>query len=239
MVFAKKMLAAVTVGMVLGSGVYAAEPGAKDVVKSMYSYLGKLKKYAFEATVSDDVLGPEGKWTKDSRFVKVEVQRPDKLRVDVKAKGKERTSYLNDGLFTMVDHGFGYYGQLKTPKTIDKALDYIFDKYGINAPLAALVYKDMENRVHFNRSKYFGEKKLDGVLCDYVAFANKNIELHMWIEKGDKPLLKSFRIIDTTVKERPSTAAAIKWDVNPKFTDKEFVFVPTKGLSKISVESAN
>lgn len=239
MTFLKTMVLQVVVGlMVIGSSVYAEENSAREIISKSYHYMGTLDQYAFDATLGEDLLDEHNQWKTYKQRVKVKVDRPDKLRVDIKSEGKDRTSYLNNGVFTMVDHTFQYYGQIKTPKEIDKALDYIFDKYGINAPLAALVYKDMQKRIHFTKSKYFGTKEVGGVLCDYVAFRNSQKELHLWIKHGDEPLVRSFTLIDRTIKEKPRTTAFIEWNTNPDFQSDTFTFVPTKGLMKISVESA-
>ncbi len=55
----------------------------------------------------------------------------------------------------------------------DGTLDLIFDAYGINAPLASLIYSDMDKSVKFTKSKYFGTMDVAGVACDY----NENIPL--------------------------------------------------------------
>jgi hypothetical protein len=73
-----------------------------------------LDNYAFDAIVTEDDTSGKVK-----QNVSVEVDRPGKLRVDTKGDIKNRTVYLNDGVFTMIDHGFGYtsiYGHLSRIK---------------------------------------------------------------------------------------------------------------------------
>jgi hypothetical protein len=240
MVFLNRIIGSVIAGTVLAvSFVSAGEPSPKVVMEKSHIYISALKQYTFNATVTEELLDENDKWRVYKQRVSVNVERPDKLRVDIKSKNKDRTSFLNNGLFTMVDHGFKYYGQIKTPKQIDAALDFLFDKYGINAPLAALVYKDMQKRVHFNKSKYFGTREVAGVLCDYVAFRNAKRELHLWIVQGKEPVVRSFTLIDRTIKKKPRTTAFIEWNTHPNFKNDTFVFKPSKSLMKISVESAN
>jgi hypothetical protein len=224
-------------GFLLLSSTSFAASTAVEIIKKARVYRDSLKKYAFKATLSEELLDEKNVWKVYTKQVEVKVQRPDKLRVDVKSDEKDRTSYLNDGIFTMVDHRFGYYGQIKTPKQIDKALDFIFQKYGINAPLAGLIYTNMGKRVHFSRSKYFGVKNLGGDLCDYIAFSNRKQELHLWITQGEEPLIRSFVLIDRTVKKKPRTEAYIIWDTHPSFSESVFLFKPTKGLYPVSVVS--
>jgi hypothetical protein len=217
------------------TAVYADAVSAKKVVDFSQKYMESLDKYVFDAMVIDEVKTETAKES-ESYKVMAKVDRPDRLYMKIQGKKKDRSSYLNQGKFTLVDHKFHYYGQLKTPKTIDKALDFIFDKYGINPPLSALIYSDMKQRIKFNKSKYFGTKKVNGVLCDYVAFQNREVELHLWIEKGKKPLLRSFVLFDRTSTDMLKTAANITWDTDPHFSDNTFVFTPSKEMKRISIE---
>jgi len=135
----------------------------------------------------------------------------------------------------MIDHSFGYYGQLKTPKTIDGTLDFIFEKFGIRTPLATLMYSDMDKRLKFKTKKYFGVVDVAGVACDYVAFKTGTKEIHIWITTGDTPLVKTFSIINGPTRIN----ATLTWDTNPKLSDGDFVFTAPKGATKISINSAN
>ena len=227
----KKILCAAGVALLLsGTNLVAAEQSAKDILSKAYNYIGNMDEYAFDAIVT-------GKTEQDAdakQMVSVKVDRPDKLRVDTKGDIKNRSTYINGGLFTMMDHTYNYYGQLKTPKTIDGTLDFIFEKFGIKAPLASLVYSDMGKRVKFTKSKYFGKMDVAGTECDYVAFKSRAGEVHIWIATGDKPLVKTYAIIDGD--SRMDTS--LTWDTNLKISQSDFIFKAPKGAAKISVEPA-
>ena len=222
--------------MMGGTALFGAEQNAKEILDKAYRYVGGMDKYAFEAVVLDDDV-ENGKVTREKyrHDVSVLVDRPSKLRVDTKGNVKERTSVLNDGVFTMIDYGFGYYSQLKTPKSIDAALDSIFEMYGIRAPLAQLVYSDMHQRFKFTKSKNFGVVTLDGVACNYVAFGDAQVEVHIWITTGDKPLVKAYKVIDMQEKEHPSISTTITWVANPNITDNDFVIALPKDAAQITV----
>ncbi len=233
----KQFLLLAGAGLLFGStALVGADKSAKSVLNNAHKYIGEMDHYAFSAVVSD-TDPKDGKIYKHN--ISVKVDRPDKLRVDTKGDIKDRSVYINDGLFTLIDHKFNYYGQLKVPKTIDGALDYIFDKYGITAPLASLIYSDMHKRAKFNKSKYFGTVDVGGVECDYIAFRNKSGEVHIWIATGSKPLVKAYSIIDTHVTGKPRKNTTVKWNINAKFPESDFDFSAPKGASKISVEPAS
>lgn len=222
------------------SSLLAAEQSATDVLNKTYKYVGSMDKYAFNAVVlDDDVENGVVVRQKYRHDVSVKVDRPGKLRIDVKGSIKDRSSYLNDGVFSMIDHGFKFYGTVKTPKTIDAALDSIFDSYSIKAPLMQLIYSDMHKRFNFSNSKNFGTMTVGGTECNYVAFSDDKAEVHIWIATGEKPLVKAYRIFDKTEKDLPGISTSITWVENPNISDNDFIFTAPKDATKISVLSTN
>ncbi len=235
----KKLLYTAGVALLLGgTSLVAAEQSAKDIISKAYNYIGGMDQYAFDAIVTSEDATDTETAKKHRQDVSIKVDRPDKLRVDTKGDTKNRSTYVNDGLFTMIDHTYSYYGQLKTPKTIDGTLDFIFEKFGIKAPMASLVYSDMGKRVKFKKSKYFGTMDVAGTECDYVAFKSRAGEVHIWIATGDKPLVKTYAIIDTTADANPRMDTSLTWNTNPKISASDFIFKAPKGAAKISVEPA-
>ena len=176
---------------------------------------------------------------KEYRFdTSVKVDRPGKFQINVKGPSKDRSNYLNNGVYTMMDHQYNFYGQIKAHETIDGTLDYIFEEYGIRSPLAQLLYSQMHKRAKFTSSKNFGTMMVDGRECNYVAFSNGAIEVHLWIETGNEPLIKAYSIIDKTDEDDYRINTSITWDLDTKISDKDFVFKVPKGAEKISVESS-
>ena len=236
----KKILCVAGIGILLGSvSLFAAEKTAKGIVNSAYTQIGSMDKYAFTANVLDTEPQEDGTVKHYEHDVSVKVDRPGKVRIDSKGGVVNRSSYINNGLFTMIDHGFGYYGSVKTPKTIDAALDFIFEKFGINPPLASLVYSDMHKRVKFRSSKYFGTMEVGGVACDYVAFKNETKEVHVWITTGETPLVKTYSVIDTTAELHSRIDTTLKWDTDPSISESDFLFRAPKGVSEIAITNAN
>jgi len=230
-----------TTGVVLllgSSSLAAAELTAKGVIHHAFGYLGSLDKYAFDAviidTYTDDSIHEKSKHT-----VSVKLERPDNLRVDVKGENRDRTNYMHDGKYIIVDHAFGYYAEIDTPKDIDKTLDFLIEKFGINAPLTSLLYKDMPKRTKFTSSKYFGVKDVAGTACDYVAFKNNKTAVHVWIARGDKPLIKAYAVIETSKKNTYRIDTSIQWKDASSIKASDFIFTAPKDVTKISIEPAN
>ncbi len=209
-----------------------------DILNKAYTYIGSMDSYTFNAVVMK-MLRTVKTTAKTKQDVSVKIDRPDNLRVDTKGDIKNRSTYIHNGSFTMIDHNFGYYAQLETPKTIDGALDFIFEKYGITAPLASLMYSDMHKRAKFTQSKNFGKVTVGGTECDYVVFGNGEMEIHAWITTGDKPLVKTYSIIDKAGKETFRRDTTLTWNTNAHIPQSDFVFTAPKDAMIISVETVN
>jgi hypothetical protein len=104
--------------------------------------------------------------------------------------------------------------------------------------MSALFYSDMSKRVKFKKGKYFGTMNVAGVECDYVAFRNNTREIHAWVTTGDKPLIKTYSVIDTGTKGNPRMNTSLTWNTS-SISESDFVFKAPKGSSKITVNSSN
>ena len=225
--------------MLTSSTLFAAEQSARDILNKAYQYIGNMDSYTFDAVVTEERTNNDNSKTKIRKEVSVNIVRPGSFRVDTKGNIQNRSFYLYDGMFTMIDHNFGYYAEIKTPKTIDGALDFIFEKYGINAPVGSLMYSDMHKRTKFRKSKNFGTMIVDNTECNYIAFGNKDIEIHAWIATGDKPLVKTYSIINKTGQETSRRNTSFRWNTNAKISENDFVFTAPENAAKISVEPVN
>jgi hypothetical protein len=213
---------------------HAKKSGVK-VLKSSYDYLGSLKKYAFTATVTNEVE-IDGEKIVGKRISKAKVKRPDQFRVDTKSDYIDRTVYLSEGLFTMMDNKEKYYAHVKTSTNIDKTLEYINKKLGIVLPLSTLFHSDMSKYIHPKKVQYFGTKMLGDVECDYIAFRQKNTVIHLWIENSSTPLIRSAVVMTNAADGKGTTKMFIQWDTDPDFSDDVFKFKAPKGASNVSIK---
>ena len=210
------------------------QKNAKKLLRDSYSYLASLQKYSFEATVTDNVV-EDGNTITMTKSSNVKIQRPSKFRVDSKSDYIDRTVYLSDGKFTMIDNNEQYYTTVDTKKNINKTLEFIGRKLGIAIPLATLMRSDMTKVAKRKKVHYFGTREVYGVECNYIAFKHKRTTVHMWIENSDTPLIRAATIV---TKSSGKTDIVVNWDVTPSFSDSVFAFNAPKGASNISIVPA-
>ena len=198
---------------------------ANQILDRAYRYVGGLDKFAFEGiTVNDDLV--DNKMLVEVKHrIAVKVDRPGDMIIDIAGDTKNRRIYLHQGVFTMYDKENNYFAVLKTPKTIDKTLDFLFDRYDIKTPLANLLYSDVAKRLKpQTKGYYFGISNVGQTVCDYIGFSNKKEELQLWIARGKNPVIRKFIIIDKTGKREMRSTTILRWFKNSKSQSKQYIF---------------
>jgi hypothetical protein len=83
-------------------------------------------------------------------------------------------------------------------------------------------------------SLYVGESRVRGVLCHHLALDKKNVHYQLWIEAGDKPLLRKMVITHKSLPYAPQWTAFISdWNFAPQLADNLFTFAQPDGAKKI------
>ena len=228
----QKLLYAAGLGLLLTTATLLAdEMRAEEIAKKAYAALDSQQRYAFNAAIlnhSDD--------GENTHQVSVKVNRPGQFRVDVTGDIRNRSNYLNDGLYTVYDHDKNMYVRIKTEKDIDGALDDLFDKFEIASPLAQLMYTNMGDRIKFDSSKNFGIVDLNGVECHYLAFSTKANEIHVWVTTGETPIIKNYMIKDKTSKNNSYKATTLYWKNTHTIYPSDFVFAAPKNATEVFIK---
>ncbi len=217
--------------------VQSAQMNGAKLLKESYAYLGALKRYEFDATVTNKV-NVDGQSIQDSRMVEVKVRRPDQFRIDSKGNHIDRSMYLSSGIFTMIDNNEKYYTSVKTGGGIDKTLDMINRKLGVVVPLSTLLHSDMAKFIHPKRVQYFGLRNVGDIKCHYIAFRQGHTTVHLWIQSVNAPLIRAAKIVTDAKNDKGTTDMVVTWDTKPHFSDSVFIFHAPKGASNISIKPA-
>ncbi|RLA70795.1 MAG: hypothetical protein DRG09_02175 [Epsilonproteobacteria bacterium] len=228
----QKFLLATGLGLLLSTSTLSADTmSPKDIAKKVYDALDNHQSYAFNATIVNH--SDEGENTHN---VSVKINRPNQLRVDIIGDIRNRTNYLNNGLYTIYDHDKNFYLHIDTPKSIEDTLDAIFDTFEIKSPLAQLIYTNMGERIKFDNSKNFGIVDLNGVECHYIAFSDKTKDVHVWVTTGETPLVKHYRIVDKTSKNNAYRSTTIYWKNAKTISPSDFTFAAPKNAKEVFID---
>ena len=212
--------------------VKTVSPIPSAILMNAYKYLGTLQYFSVDAVTSNDDYIQKKIMVTFTHNIHIDLQRPNKLHIDVEGDLKSRSFYVNNGSFTAYDKDLNYFGKLNIPKNIDIALDHLFEKYDIKTALANILYSDLHKRIPpKNKGFYFGISEIDTIECHHIAFTYDNQEMQLWIEKGSKPLIHKFSIIDKSETFFPRSTTTLKWTLDSKPNMQLFVFdTPNKAI---------
>ncbi|MFB3787283.1 MAG: DUF2092 domain-containing protein [bacterium] len=239
----------------------AMDPKVDEVVKQLSSFLAGLKNYSVNVDITVLV---EAQGMKQEMVTKqsLALQRPDKMAM-----------VLKDGMMggTVVSDGKNLYRYIPmlqaytvedAPESID-ALSSVEPGGGMGMAMGAFntafiefLVKNDPYESFFKEMKggqYVGEEDLEGTATHRVRLNQEEMSVDLWIDKGDKPLVRKLVPDMSKIFERLGGAAAgmmkdmkmsmgitlADWKTNTELPADTFVFTPPEGAKKVdSFEAA-
>ncbi len=202
-----------------GSPLRAAEPKAgpphaADVLRAMSNYLAKQKAFSYHAEVEFDQFLPQGPKVRLSGAVDVAVARPSRLFVDYRDDVSDRVVWLENGGVTIYDPVAGTYAKVSGAKDIDGTIAKLETEYGVSLPLGELAESDPDAVLTrgVDLAHYVGVHNVEGVFCHHVVLQRKDLDLQVFIEVGEKPLVRKLVFEYPERVGRPQyTASITEW----------------------------
>jgi len=213
----------------------AATPDPGKILQQACEFLKAAKQFTFKAEVTDDRVYTAGKKLQYAFDLEAYVQRPDKLRVNAAGDLENKQFFYNGKTITLYDKSHNHYAVMEAPATIDEAMEKADKEYGLRVSLADLA----ESQTHALMTKgvkhalYVGEGLVRGVKCHHLAFDKDDIQWQIWIDAGEKPLIRKLLINQKMLAASPQwTAYLTDWNFSPQLADNLFAFTPPQGATK-------
>ncbi|MBW2100773.1 MAG: DUF2092 domain-containing protein, partial [Deltaproteobacteria bacterium] len=195
-----------------------------------------LNHFSLHTENTTDEILPSGQKLQFGDAVDVFVQRPDRLQAKVKGDIRNQELFYDGKTITLFNHEENLYASLNAPPTIEKALDYAIESFGLAAPLADIIYRNVYDILTEDVTSgiYVGLHYVHGVQCHHLAFTRDDIDWQIWIENSQTPLPRKVIITEKWITGSPQfTALLSNWNLSPKFDDNLFRFVPPEKAKKI------
>ncbi len=220
----------------------APDPG--KILQQACDLLKSTKQFSFKAEVTDDRVYTGGKKLQFAFDLEAYVSRPDKLRINGQGDTENKQFFYDGKTLTLYDLPKNAYAVMAAPATIDEALDQAHKEYGLTVALAHLGHGDAYGVMTKGQKHalYVGEGLVRRVKCHHLAFDRDDIHWQIWIDAGDKPLIRKLVINQKNLPASPQwTAYLTDWNLAPQFSDSLFVFTPPEKAVKakfVSLEEA-
>src|SRR6187455_2324430 len=216
------------------------DPAAVEALKKMSAYLQTLQTFRLTSEASLDVITVQDQKVQLDMVTTYQVKRPG-IRIDWVSDQKNRQFYYDGKQFTLVAPTLGYYATVDAPATNREFLAALYDKTGVELPLADLFRwadADHEDDIARLTSAFsVGTATLEGVETDHWAYRTAEFDWELWIDQGDRPLPRKFVLIDRTDPTLPAFIAHLTWQLNPNLDPAAFTYVPAPNAVAISFAS--
>ncbi len=212
------------------------EAKADNVLRQMSEYMNALEQFSFHAENSVDTLLSSGQKIQLARSVDVSIQRPNRLRVDIKGDNFDQQLFYDGKSITLYGKEINSYATIKAPENIESALDYAEQSFGLVAPVADLIYKNSYDILteDVQSGVYVGLSTVHGVETHHLAFRGAETDWQIWIEINEKPLPRKFVITSRLVAGAPQfTALLTDWNISAQLKESLFTFVAPDKAEKI------
>ena len=210
---------------------------ADSVVVRMGEYLKTLKTFTLSPQISYDEVLPSGPKIQYLGSAVMTVRRPDRLRADISNDDGERSVYYDGKTLSVFGRTLNVFATVDAPPTLDEMFAKVLNEYDLGLPLVDILYQSVHGTLLDNvkDGMVVGRSRVNGVLCDHVAFHQDDVDWQLWVEASATPLPR--RIVITTLGEtgQPQYQANLKWDLSPTIADSMFVFVPAKDAMRIKL----
>jgi TonB family protein len=222
------------------------DPKAEQVVRELSEYLRGLKSFRVDITTSVKTKA-QGMNMEMKSSRSLAVRRPDRFAL-VPKEGVEGATVICDGkkVYTYLPEVRKYTVQ-EAPKALDSIMMLQMEGTGVGSDdvsigslLRSNPYEVIMKGVI--QGQYLGMEEIDGVECHHLKFFEREIDWEMWVEVGDKPLIKRNvpDISKTLAKNADLKGMGVEasvtftnWAVNVDLPDDQFVFTPPASAKKV------
>jgi len=260
MTFTRKIISLVIVGMLSVPAyaelkeqvaVSAADPatqsgkaaqrnpsGAIDAKSQLYGMAKKLagaRHFSVSIDMNYDVVQASGQKIQFSELRKVQVIRPNYLRVDTQQSDGDAGGLIFDGkTLTLFSTPENVYSQTTHSGDVDSAVRYAVGKLGIRVPLARMLTTTLPQELQKLSTKvdYVEHNILRTTPSHHIAGQMRDVDYQVWI---DKDMLPTRMVL--TYKNEPGQpqfqAVFSSWNLTSNIDASTFTFMPAKNAEKI------
>jgi hypothetical protein len=212
------------------------EAKADQHLKAMSSYLAGLKSFTVQVEESFDVVQEDGQKLQFSNERKISVRRPNKVHGESNGDTAHSRFYYDGKTVTVFDPLNKTYATEKVSDTIDKMLDELHERYGIDQPLADFLFADPYKVLmeYVREGSYVGLNRVGKQKCHHLAFQQRLLDWQIWIEAGKQPLPRKLVITFKRQAGEPQYQAILHhWEINPELAEAVFHFEPPVGVHRV------
>jgi hypothetical protein len=211
---------------------------AMAIVDRMAGFLSQAKGFSVAMDMGFDAVQDSGQKIEFGETRQIVLERPEHLRVDAVTRSGEKSHVVFDGKnITISYEKANVYAVDPKAGTVDDAIQYFTEDLDMRLPLAMMLNTQLKDVLDkkVREAAYVEESSIGGVSCDHIALRGDEVDMQVWIAKGDQPLPQRVVMTYKEDKGQPQFWAEFSnWNLAPEISEGLFVFSPPEGAKKIA-----
>jgi hypothetical protein len=215
----------------------SAEPTeAPDILLRMARYLAAAPRFSVNITGHYDAVQASGQQIEFGKKLRINVERPQHLRVEaVGSNGHRQWLFFDGQTLTTYSPVDSVYAQVAKPGDIDTAVNYFLNDLHMPLPLAALLLSRFPEEVsqHSQSVDYVEATGFYGTPAHHLAGRTEAVDYEVWVTEGAQPLPQRIVLTYRDAEGQPAFRAQFSdWDLGP--SEKiDYTFKPPTGVRQI------
>jgi hypothetical protein len=235
------LLLALAAGVAVGQTPETApviDSKVEEIMAAWDATAGEREIYRFDIIDTVEEVLETGQKVEYSHRRTGMVRRPDRLRIESRGDVVNRDIWFDGTTVTLFDEEFNVYGRIEAPGTIEEMMETLIDRFGVTTPLADLLSHRTREvmRAELQTARHLGPGIVGDHECDHLAFTGENIDWQIWVDSGEKTLLRKLVITYKSLEGQPEyELLMLNMTPLPEIPDEEFAFVPPQGADEIEI----
>jgi hypothetical protein len=214
------------------------DPHADQLLNRTCEDLASSKTFAFHAEITFDKVLPSGVKLQFAAAADYAVHRPDQLAVDFHSDLGAKQIWYDGTKVVILDPPHMVYASVEVPGSIDDMMERLEEIHNLSIPLADLAYSHpcqmFRNRIVY--AVYVGINDVSGEDCDHLAFAEKNVDWQIWLQRTGRHLPRKIVISYRNAPGSPEYVAVLSdWKFPASIPASVFQPVLPKDAKRIDI----
>jgi hypothetical protein len=218
----------------------ALEPVATKALRIMSDQLRTATSLSFTASIMREEPGTNGQMLDFFKHITVQMQRPDKMRLEVRSDTSDVTLWYDGKNVTLMPATAQMYTTIPAPPTIDQTLAMLKDKLQAHTQLIPFLSSDPYAVLvdGLRSANEIGIVKVGNEQLLHLAFTEPDADWQLWLTGPNQVLPHRVAVIYKNIAGQPRVNIEFSnWRLNPEIPRDAFVFSKPQGAVEASLNA--
>ena len=212
------------------------EPVAMQALKTMSNQLQAARSFTFTARIMREEPATNGQMLDFFKHINVEIERPNKMRLEVKSDTSDVDLWFDGKNLTMMPAREKMYTTLPATGTIDNAIAALKSQTQAHLPLLPFLESDPYKTLAdgLQSANEVGIVNVDGEQLLHLAFREPDADWQLWVTGPNPVLPHRLAIIYKNIEGQPRVNVEFtNWKMNPQIPKQTFLFTKPQGAVSV------